>query len=794
MLLPLSWLQQYTDVTVSPVAFANGITDSGSHVDSIGTLGKPVSGIVTGHIEKIEAHPNADRLKLVTVDLGSTKKTLVTAAPNVKEGWNVPVALDGAVLANGTRITPTDFRGVISDGMLCSLEELGLPDSVIPKAFADGIFLTKEGTPGAPFQEVIGSDEAVLEIEVTPNRPDCLSVIGMARESAATFQTELRLPEGKEEESFGAISDYLTDIRLESDECIRYMGRVIHDVVIEPSPQWMQNRLMQAGMRPINNIVDITNYVMLEMGVPLHAFDIDTVKDKTIVVRRAEEGETLLLLNGTEKVLTDKDLIIADSKDPIGMAGVMGGFDSEITDKTKNILIECAVFASDTIRTSAKRHGLRSEASSRYEKGLVPGMIPRVMDRVCQLAERIGVGKVVEGAIDRNNDKSEAITIAIRPDRINGHLGTNLRTDEMQSYLERLFLQTEEDGDKLLVHVPEYRSDLRIPADIAEEIARLYGLANIQPKPVEGVLSEGGKLPIRRIEDHAREKLYGLGFSEALTYSFISEKAYDRLCIPADDPLRKVLKLKNPLGEDYSVMRTTLLPNMLDILAFNVKNGRDELFIYELGNTFFPTGEELPEERRSLALGMYGDAVDFYAMKSAIFTLLHAFGIRDLRVEECTDKPWFHPGRAAVLFAEGVEIGCFGEISYAVSEGLDLAPRLYLGEFAFEKIAAMYRAERSYTAINRYPSMKRDLALVVDKNQRVGDVLAALYSVNEPIIQSIALFDIYEGQQLPEGKKSLAFQVTYQDPQQTLKEEDATRVHKALIQKAEQTLGATLRA
>lgn len=793
MLLPLSWLKEYTDVDVNPVEFSNRITDSGSHVDSIQTLGRPVSGIVTGYVEKISPHPNADRLVVVTVNTGDAVHEIVTGAKNVVEGVYVPVALDGAVLADGTKIGTTDFRGVTSAGMLCSLEELGITDSVIPKPFVDGIFLAKEGTPGEPFAQVIGSDEPVIEIEVTPNRPDCLSIIGMARESAATFEEELRLPGGAEKSSDGDISSYLKDIRIESDRCLRYMGRVIHDVTIEPSPQWMQNRLMQAGMRPINNIVDITNYVMLEMGYPLHAFDIDTVQDQTIVVRQARPDEELLLLNGTTRKLSEEDLLIADAVEAIGLAGVMGGFDSEITDKTKNILIECAVFDKESIRKTAKRHGLRSEASSRFEKGLTPALVPAVMDRVCQLAEEIGVGTVISGSLDRNRENPPQIEIEADVDRINALLGTELSAKQMADYLTRLFFETEIHGHVLKAKVPVHRSDVTIPADIAEEIGRLHGFSNIEPRPIRGALSEGGKLPIRQIEDHARRILYALGFSEALTYSFISDKGYDRLQVPKEDTLRDVLRLMNPLGEDYSVMRTTLLPNMLDVLHFNLKNGQETLRMYELGNTFFPRSGDLPEERRSLAIGMTGNT-DFYKMKGAVEALLEALGIHDLRVRPAEDIPWLHPGRAAYLYAGDRNIGSFGEISYAVAEGLDQAERVYLGEFDFEEIAKLYQSERLYTPIHKYPSMKRDLALVVDRQLTAQQVEDVLRTVDDPIVRSIRLFDVYEGPQVPEGKKSLAFEITYQDPKQTLKEEDAARVHAALREKAEEELGAALRA
>lgn len=794
MLLPISWLKKYTEMEWSAVEFANGITDSGSHVDSITSLGKPVSGIVVGEVLSIDPHPNADRLRIVRVDIGKGEPLeIVTAATNVKEGFKVPVAVSGAVLADGTEITDTDFRGVTSPGMLCSLEELGIADNVIPKAFADGIYLTKEGTPGEAFENVLGSLDPVLDIEVTPNRPDCLSIIGMARESSATFEKPLHLPSGREKVSVSEIGAYLKDIVLETEDCLRYMGRVIQNVTIEPSPQWMQNSLMQAGMRPINNIVDITNYVMLEMGYPLHAFDIDTVKDKTIVVRHAREGEELLLLNGTTKALIKEDLIIADATDPIGLAGVMGGFDSEITDRTQNILIECAVFDRENIRLGAKRHNLRSEASSRFEKGLSVSMVPAVMDRVCQLAEEIGVGSVVAGSVDRVNYTEESVEAIAEVDRINHLLGTELSAEQMVSFLERLEFEVKIDGGNLIVSVPNFRGDVRIEADIAEEVGRLYGFSNITPQPILGTLSEGGKLPIRNVEDEARKILCGLGFSEALTYSFVSEKGYDLLQLNEDDPLRNSVKLLNPLGEDYSVMRTTLLPNMLHILENNAKNGQDSVMMFELGNTFWPSDTLLPIESRTLSMGVFAEEADFYTIKSAVYTLLQALGITGLSVEECKDLSYLHPGRAAYLFAGDQKIGVFGQISFEVADRIDTSETLYVGEFNFEKIASLYDRSRLYTPINRYPSMKRDLALVVDLAIRAKDVLAVLSTVEEPIIQSIRLFDVYTGSPVPEGKKSMAFQITYQDANQTLKEEDAARVHALLRETAQEKLGAALR-
>lgn len=793
MLVPLSWLKYYTDIEMSPVAYANGITESGSHVDSIQTLGKETKGIVLGKVEAIEPHPNADRLRIIKMDVGEYgKKTIVTGAKNVVEGKLIPVALDGAVLADGTQIGHTDFRGVESEGMLCSLQELGVPENVIPKTFVEGVYLTDEGQAGQNFDEVIGSNEPIIEIEVTPNRPDCLSMIGMARETAATFKTNLNVPEGKEKNPEGDISDYVKDIRIESDACYRYMGRVIKDVTIAPSPQWMQNALMQAGMRPINNIVDITNFVMLEMGYPLHAFDVETIKDRTIIVRNAKEGEKITLINGTEKELVSEDLLICDAEQPVALAGVMGGFDSEVTEKTNHILIECAVFERESVRLSAKRHNVRSEASSRFEKGLTPVALERVMDQVCRLAEEIGVGTVVGGVIDRVNFEHKDRTVTVSVEKMNARIGTQLSVDDMKALLERLFFGVDVDGDTLTIHVPHYRTDIEIPADISEEIARLYGFHNIEPQPITGVLTEGGKAPLRTFEDEARQVLYGLGFSETLTYSFIGDSAYDLLCIDADDPLRDGVRLLNPLGDEFSIMRTTLLPNLFINLRNNRNHGQEAQMIYELGNTFHKDGQ-LPLEKRALSMGMYGEGIDFYALKSAINALLHGIGIEEPDYQPLKDKPFLHEGRAAALFIDEKQIGVMGELSFAAAEALDIENRMYVAEIDFEALYPYQNKEKKYKVINRLPSIKRDLALVVDKDIPSKDVLKALQSVDDALIQEITLFDVYEGKQLEEGKKSLAFQVTYQDANQTLKDEDATRVHALLMQAAEEKVGAKLR-
>lgn len=794
MRLPLSWLKEYTNPNVSAVAFSNGITESGSHIDSIETTGKATKGIVAGRVLKLEPHPNADRLVIVRVDVGRSEPVrIVTGAKNVVEGAVVPVALSGAELADGTRIQNTDFRGVESEGMLCSLEELGFDDNVIPKAYQDGIFLSESGVPGEAFDALLESMEPVLEVEVTPNRPDCLSIIGLAREAAATFGSELVIPSGRAQRPEGNIEEYLKEIRIESTACSRYMGCVIRDVKIEPSPLWMQRRLMQAGMRPINNIVDITNYVMLERGYPLHAFDADAIGGRTIVVRKASPNETLTLLNGAERELAAEDLVIADAEKPIALAGVMGGLDSEITEQTKNILIECAAFDADTVRRTAKRLNTRSEASSRFEKGIAPQGIEEVMHRVCELAETIGVGTIVNGSIDVYPNPSEPVHIEANAVRINSLLGTELTVEAMAGYLRRFFFEVETEGDTLRVTVPYFREDVRMEADLAEEIGRLFGFSNIVPTPVSGVVTEGGKTPMRTLEDKTRRILCGMGFSEALTYSFMSEKAYEAMDIPAEDPLRQFVRLINPLGEDYSVMRTTLLPNMLNVLETNSRNGQESIKMFELGNVFTPTEELLPQERRALSFGMYGRRTDFYTMKSAIFSLLARLGIRNVTVEPVTDIPYLHPGRSATLLIDGIPRGVLGEVSFPVAERIESKYRLYIAEIEFEPLLTLATDERVYKPIARFPAMQWDLALVVDKDLPAQAVQDVLESVDNPIVQNIELFDVYTGPQVPDTKKSLAYKITYQDPTQTLREEDASAAHSQLLAAAEEQVQATLR-
>ena len=794
MLVPLSWLKQYTDVNMTPVEYSNGITDSGSHVDSVRTLGKETSKILLGKVLEVKPHPNADRLNIIKVDVGPEgEKTIVTGAKNVVAGKMVPVALDGAFLADGTKITNTDFRGIESEGMLCSLQELGVEENVIPKAFVDGIYLTDEGAPGDTFASVIGSEEAIIEIEVTPNRPDCLSMIGMARETAATFQTELRIPEGREKNPQGDVSEYLRGITIESEDCFRYMGRVIRDVNIVASPQWMQNALMQAGVRPINNIVDITNFVMLEMGVPLHAFDVDTLDGQQIIIRKAREGETITLLNGNKKAVKADDLVICDANRPVALAGVMGGLETEISENTKNILIECAVFDRESVRLTAKRHNMRSEASSRYEKGLTPIGLEKVMDRVCQLAEEIGVGTVVGGVIDEKNFTEEKVVVKASVERINYRLGTSISPQEMKNLLERLFFTVELHGDEMTIYVPHYRTDIQMQDDISEEVARLYGYHNIIPQPIEGSITEGGKTPMRSFEDEARQILYALGFSETLTYSFMGDSSYDLLAIEDDDPLRDGVKLLNPLGDEYSIMRTTLLPNLFITLRNNYNHGQERLLVYELGNTFHKN-KPLPEERRVLAMGMYGESIDFYTLKSAIQALFKALHLPELKFAPVKNKAYLHEGRAAEFSIDGQIVGVMGELSFAAVERLDIDKRVYVAEIDFESLLVYQGDEKKFKPIHRFPAIKRDLALVVDRSVLAQDVLDALKTVESPLIQKIELFDVYEGQQVETGKKSLAFEITYQDPAQTLKDEDATSLHTALQEAAERLVGATLRA
>lgn len=793
MLLSLNWMKDYLELDVDDMEFASRMSLTGSHAESVINHSKDISGIVVGRIKKIEAHPKADRLVVCKVDIGYNVLTIVTGAKNMKEKDLVLVAQDGAELADGTKIKTSDFRGVVSEGMFCSYKELGFEDNVIPKEYKDGILIIKDHIPvGATAQEALLMNDSVIEFEITPNRPDCLSVLGMIREAGATFKKQISYPDISLRESGHDIEDYFKGVTIETEGCQRYVARVIYDVKIDESPLWMQQRLIQSGMRPMNNMVDITNYVMLELGQPVHAFDLDRIQ-KEIVVRDAFDLAEMITLDNAKRELKPKDVIITDGQRPLALAGVMGGLDSEVEENTKVVLLESAAFSPERVRQTSKRLALRSEASSRFEKGLSPELCLEVSNRVCHLVERLGVGKIAKGYLDIYPDKQEKTVIEVNPDRMNRLLGLNLDPGSMKQSLESLDCVVEVKSSGMLVHVPSFRMDLRIEADIAEEIGRLYGFHNIPTKPLSGALTIGRKTDERVLKDKIKRELYALGFSEALSYSFISPKVWDKLYLSQEDLRRNAVRLINPLGDDFSIMRTSLLPNMLDNMQRNQNVKVDEFALYELGHVFFPRqGEPLQETR--LTMGMYGARVEFYTLKDCVEKLLDSLGITKRKYILLEDNPTFHSGRTARIMVDDECIGIIGEVDRKVMESYELSKRVYIAEFYFEKLFKQRKKEIVYQEVSKYPAIERDIAFVVEKDLFSENLEDEIRIVGGESLASVELFDIYVGGHLDTHLKSMAYKLRFQRMDRTLRDEEVEESMQEILIAMQEKFGAKLRA
>lgn len=795
MLLPIKWLKNYVDIDVDSRVLADGLTDSGSHVESINDRAAGLSNVIVGKIEKIEKHPNADKLVICDINVGAAENiTIVTGAKNVFEGALVPVAMVGATLANDLKIVSGDLRGVVSNGMLCSLEELGFPDSVIPKEAKDGIYIFNEELPlGMDCIELFDLNEEVIEFEITPNRPDCLSIIGMARETAATFDMKLNSTEIKIETEVENISDYFNGISIETDKCKRFYTRVLKDVEIKPSPLWLQNALMAAGVRPINNIVDLTNYVMLEYGQPLHAYDLKDLCGERIIVRQATEGEVVKTLDGKDRTMTAEDMLIADGEKAIGIAGVMGGFNSEVKPDTRTVVLEGANFDPKSVRLSAKRSNLRTEASNRFSKGIDANYAKTAVDRVCQLAEIIGAGKVVAGCSDVNNAEETIKTVELRPERARMLLGVELSDDTMVDYLNRLEIPSELVDGKIISQVPSFRIDIAIEADLIEEIGRLYGYNNIESKAISGNMTRGRKPEYRDAMQKSKEVLKGIGYNELMTYSFISPKAFDKIELREDDSNRDYIKLLNPLGEEFSVMRTTLVPNILDVFQRNINRSVPEMFGYEFGNTFQKTSDELPLELMKLIVGFYGEK-DFYFLKESVELVLDSLGVNGLRVERETENPLYHPGRCARLYAGDVALGYIGEIHPNVLGNYEIKKRVYISELDFYKIVEISNPVVEYTALPKYPSVYRDMAFVLDEDVLMSSVKEIATSISDELLEDFQVFDIYTGDQIEDGKKSIAFSLVFRAQDRTLVDSEINEITEKIIEKLQTELNAVLRS
>lgn len=822
MLVPIEWLKDYIDLDVTTEEFCDRMIMSGSNLETCEHFCEEMENVVVGKIEKIEKHPDADKLVVCMLNVGKEEPVqIVTGAPNVFEGALVPVALHKSRIPGplhgqpkqegGVKITKGKLRGVESFGMLCSAEELGFEDKVVPVAHKDGIWILEgDYELGQDFAEALGLKQAVVDFEITPNRPDCLAMVGMAREASATFQKPFAYPDTdiKDENGKGETKDYVSVDIKNPESCKRYVARIVTDVKVEQSPWWLQKRLIYAGMRPINNIVDITNFVMLEYGQPIHAFDINQVKGGRIIVENAAEGEKFVTLDNNERTLTKDMLLIKDEERGIAIAGVMGGLNSEIEEDTTTIIVESANFSGDSVRATSKKLGLRTEASSRFEKGIDPNLCEAAADRVCRLIELIGAGKVCRGSVDNYPNPETAKTIDIRVDRINHVLGIDITREDMVSMLESLEIKVEGSGNVMTVTPPTVRQDLLEEEDYIEEVARLYGYDKL-PVTLPKGNCEAGISDERALRDLTRNSLCGMGLNEIQTYSFVSPKGVDNVRIDEDSWERAFVKLINPLGEENSVMRTILTPNMMEVLARNYSRNIDKVKAFEIGNTFMANmlnEEELPDEQYSLCIGMYGKNEDFFSLKGIVEELLKVLGIKGAVFEAESEYGVYHPGRCARIAVpsgrQGAEdadilydeLGIMGEIHPDVAEnyGMD-GVRIYCCELMFDAIMRHADTEIVYTPLPKYPSTSRDIALLVDEDMAVGKIEEVIRKHGKKILENVKLFDVYRGKQVEEGKKSVAFTLTYRDKDKTLTDDEVAAVHNDVLNALKDKLNAVLR-
>ncbi|HHW04119.1 MAG TPA: phenylalanine--tRNA ligase subunit beta [Thermoanaerobacterales bacterium] len=781
MLVPLNWLKEYVNINDEIRNFTERLTMSGSNVEGVEELGKDIKKVIIGRIEKIEKHPDADKLLVVQVNIGKKRIQVVTGATNIKEKDIVPVALDGAVIHGGKKITSAVFRGIDSEGMLCSPEELGLDDHGLPEDMQNGILILPPDAPvGKDIKDYLNLEDTVIDFEITPNRPDCLSIVGMARETAAVYKLTLKTPSIILKEEAEENAKDLAHITIEArDLCKRYIARIIKDVRIEPSPLWMQRRLQECGVRPINNIVDITNYVMLELGQPLHAFDYDKLQGHSIIVRRGGDSEKIVTLDGVTRDLSSDMLVIADKNKPIAIAGVMGGEESEISPSTKRILLESANFAGPSIRRTSRKLGLRSEASTRFEKGLDPNICAMAADRACQLIEALGAGKVAKGYIDVYPEKVNPRKIVFRPDRINRALGTKIPESEMIDILERLEIKIQKTPETAFAIIPTFRADIAKEADLVEEIGRIYGYDRLPATLPQGDVTRGKLQTSQKLADTIKQVLTDLGYSEIYTYSFVSPGVFDRINTPNDSPLRSAIKLMNPLGEEQSVMRTTLIPNMLDVVGYNLNQKIEEIRLFETGSVYIPQKlplMELPYENKKLAIGLSGKHTDFYELKKTIEILLAR-----LRIKQYTFIQYqhfaFHPGRCARIMIDGDELGIVGEIHPDVLENYDLNAKVYIAQLDMDLLIKKASTDIKFSALPRFPASDRDLAIIVEEKVPAGDIIKVIKGAGGELVESVELFDIYKGDQIKKGFKSIAFSITYRAKDRTLTDEDVNEVH-----------------
>ena len=794
MKLNRKWInEEFVDLSsVSDKEFVEKMTIFGQKVETYEPMDKEIKNVVVGKVVSIVRHENSDHMWICQVDVGQDEPVqIVTGAQNVHQGDLVPAALHNSWLPGGIHITKGKLRGEKSNGMLCSLKELGLTLGDFPYAIEDGIWILQEDCqPGDDINKVIGNDDTVVDFEITNNRPDCYSIMGLAREAAAAFGKPMRHHEPVVKGSdAGSMYDKL-DVEVEAENlCNRYTARMVANVKIGPSPKWMRQRLRANGVRPINNIVDITNYVMLEYGQPMHAFDYRYVGSGKIVVRESREGETLTTLDGNVRNLKPGMLVIADETKPIGLAGIMGGENSEILPDTTTVVFESANFDGTSIRQTALALGMRTESSGKFEKNLDPMMTVPAVQRACELVELLSCGDVMDGMVDILNYVPAPKTLELEPEKINALLGTNIPREDMVKYLNLLEIPVE--GNT--IHVPSWRPDLNLMADIAEEVGRSYGYNEIPITAFKNA-TQGGYSPEMLLEAKAGAACRAVGFSEIITYSFVSPSIFDQIRLGADSPLRNTLKIQNPLGEDTSVMRTTALPSMLDILARNSANHNKAAKLYELAKVYLPVeGQVLPQEPKYLMLGTYGTGEDFFSLKGELDAVLEALRLPAAQYTADTANPSYHPGRCARISIGGEDVGCMGQIHPLVAGNYGMDCEVYCAEIRFDKLLALQLPEATYVPLPKYPAVTRDLAILCREEVTVGEAEAVITQAAGKLLRNIRLFDVYRGTGVPEGKKSLAFSLELRADDRTLTDTDSETVTKNVLDALENQLGAVLR-
>lgn len=800
----LSWIKSFVPgLDCTAQEYTDAMTLTGTKVEGFERLDEDLDKIVVGQVKKIDKHPDADKLVICQVDIGDRQIQIVTGAPNVYEGMKMPVCLDGGRVAGGhdgsrtpggIKIKKGKLRGIESDGMMCSIEELGSSRDYYPDAPESGLYdMGADAVVGSDAIEALGLHDVVFEYEITSNRVDCYSIIGIAREAAATFHKDFVLPDIKPTGNNENVNDMISVDVEDGDLCKRYCARMVKNIKLAPSPEWMQRRLAASGIRPINNIVDITNYVMEEYGQPMHAYDYDTIADHKIVVRRAKDNEVFCTLDGQDRTLDSSMLMICDGEKAIGLAGIMGGENSKITDDVKTMLFEAACFDGANIRISAKKAGLRTDASGKFEKGLDPYNAEAAINRACELIEELGAGDVVGGMVDVFPVKPEEKVLPFEPDKYNKLLGTDVSSDEMLKYFDKLEIKYNESDNTL--HIPSFRQDLLRTCDMAEEVARFYGYDKI-PVTLPSGESTSGKLSFKlRVESVAREVAQFCGFSQSMNYSFESPKAFDKLLVPENSDLRQAIRILNPLGQDFSIMKTQALNGMLTSLATNYNRKNKNVRLYEIGNIYIPKAlplTELPDERTQFTLGMYGDG-DFFTMKGVVEEFFEKAGLDGRITYDPEDKKSFlHPGRQADIIYDGVKVGYLGEVHPQVCENYNIGDRVYYADIDMPYIVEHACFDKKYEGIAKFPTSTRDISLVVDKQVLIGTMENAIIKKGGKLLESCELFDIYEGEQVGEGKKSVAFSLVFRAKDRTLSDTEISEIMDKIL--AELTgLGAVLR-